>query len=34
MDFKFKDICFKEKENEVVLGGEEDEFYTGTVASD
>lgn len=31
---KFKDICFKTKKDEVILGGEEDELYRGTVESD
>lgn len=31
---KFKDICFKRKENEIKLGGEEDEMDTGTITSD
>ena len=30
---KFKDICFKRKENEIKLGGEEDEMDTGTITS-
>lgn len=30
---KFKDICFKTKKDEIVLGGEEDELDRGTVGS-
>lgn len=30
----FKDICFKTKKDEVILGGEEDELYSGTNGSD
>ena len=29
---KFKDLCFKQKKNEVILGGEEDELDEGTIA--
>lgn len=31
---KFKDICFKSKKDEVILGGENDEFYNGTTECD
>ena len=31
---KFKDICFVEKKNEVILGGEDDEMDGGTARSD
>lgn len=30
----FKDICFMTKKDEVILGGEDDEFYDGTDRSD
>lgn len=30
----FKDICFKTKKDEVILGGEDDELYSGTNRSD
>ena len=30
---KFKDICFKEKKNEIVLGGEYNEVDGGTTVS-
>lgn len=30
---KFKDICYKTKENEVILGGDDDELDRGTITS-
>ncbi len=30
----FKDICFMTKKDEVILGGDDDEFYSGTDGSD
>lgn len=31
---KFKDICFRSKKDEIILGGEDDEFYSGTAECD